>query len=88
MPLKTLRAFARHGDIGTSLGSDVSVAEHLIHQLAASGIDFDALTDGLERQGVEAFRDSYHQLLSAIEERIASLTAEVPGGFVGQRVRS
>ena len=60
----------------------------LIGQLAASGVDFVALTDGLERQGVEAFRDSYRQLLSSIEERIASLTAEVPGGLVGHGVGS
>jgi transaldolase len=88
MPLKTLRAFASHGDIGSSLGSDARVAEDLIHQLAAAGIDFVALTDGLEREGVEAFRASYRQLLSSIEERIASLTAEVPSGLVAQGVGS
>jgi transaldolase len=88
MPLKTLHAFANHGDIGSSLGSDARVAEHLIGQLAAAGIDFVALTDGLERQGVEAFRGSYSELLSSIEERIASLTAEVPGELVGQGVGS
>jgi hypothetical protein len=60
----------------------------LIGQLAATEIDFVAVTDGLERQGVEAFRDSYCQLLSSIEERIASLTAEIPGGLVAQGVRS
>jgi len=86
MPLKTLRAFGSHGDIGSSLGSDARVAEGLIHQLAAVGIDFVSLTDALERQGVEAFRDSYRQLLSSIEERIASLSAEVPGELVAQRV--
>jgi transaldolase len=88
MPLKTLHAFANHGDIGSSLGSDARVAEHLIGQLAAAGIDFVALTDGLERRGVEAFRDSYRQLLGSIEERIASLTTEVPGELVGQGVGS
>lgn len=88
MPLKTLRAFASHGDIGSSLGSDARVAEDLIGRLAAAGIDFVALTDGLERQGVDAFRDSYRQLLGSIEERIASLTADVPGGLVGQGVGS
>jgi transaldolase len=88
MPLRTLRAFADHGDIGSSLGSDCRVAEGLIHQLAAAGIDFVALTDGLERQGVEAFRDSYRQLLSSIEERIASLSAKVPGELIPQGVGS
>jgi len=88
MPLKTLHAFASHGEIGSRLGSDARLAERLIGQLAASGIDFAALTDGLERQGVEAFRDSYRQLLGSIEERISSLTAEAPGGLVGHGVRS
>jgi transaldolase len=88
MPLKTLRAFASHGEVGSSLSSDVSVAGDFIHQLGAAGIDFVALTEGLERQGVEAFRDSYHQLLSSIEERIASLRAGVPDGFVGERAGS
>ena len=88
MPLKTLHAFASHGEIGSQLGSDARPAERLIGQLATSGVEFVALTDGLERQGVEAFRDSYRQLLGSIEERIASLTAEVPGGLVGQRVAS
>ena len=88
MPLKTLRAFADHGDIVSSLSSDCRVAERLIHRLAATGIDFAALTDGLERQGVEAFRDSYGQLLSSIEERIASLTPEVLGELVGHGVRA
>jgi transaldolase len=88
MPLKTLRAFADHGDVVTSLSSDCRVAERLFHLLAAGGIDFVALTSGLERQGVEAFRDAYRQLLTSIEERIASLTAEVPGELVGQGVAS
>jgi transaldolase len=85
MPPKTLHAFASHGDIGIPLGSDARLAEQLIGQLAASGVDFVALTDGLERQGVEAFRDSYRQLLGSIEERIASLSAESPELLVGER---
>ncbi len=88
IPLKTLHAFASHGEVGGWLGGDASVAEHLIHRLAAAGIDFVALTDGLERQALETSRDSYRQLLSSIEQRITSLRAEVPRGLVGQRVGS
>jgi transaldolase len=40
MPPKTLRAFANHGDVGGSLGKDAGVAEQLIDELAAAGIDF------------------------------------------------
>jgi transaldolase len=88
MPPKTLRAFVSHGDVGGSLGRDAGVAQHLIDELDAAGIDFVALTDGLERQGVEAFRDSYRQLLSSIEGRMASLRAEVAGGFAAERAGS
>jgi transaldolase len=88
MPPKTLRAFASHGDVGSSLGKDASVAQHLIDELSVAGIDFAALTDGLERQGVEDFRDSYRQLLSAIEGRITSLRPEVAERLGGERVRS
>jgi transaldolase len=88
MPPNTLRAFASHGDVGGSLGKDASVAEDLIDELGATGIDFVALTDGLERQGVEDFRDSYRRLLSSIEERITSLSAEVFDGFAAERAGS
>ncbi len=88
MPPKTLSAFATHGDVGGSLGMDAGVAEQLIDELAAAGIDFAALTDGLERRGVEAFRDSYDQLLRSIEERIAALTTEASDAFAGERTGS
>jgi transaldolase len=88
MPPKTLRAFANHGDVGGSLGKDAGVAEQLIDELAAAGIDFAPLTYELERRGVEAFRDSYHQLLRSIEERIAVLATEAADAFAGERVGS
>jgi transaldolase len=88
MPPKTLCAFANHGDVGGSLGKDAGVAEQLIDELAAAGIDFAALTYELERRGVEAFRDSYHQLVRSIEERIAVLATEAPDPFAGERAGS
>jgi transaldolase len=73
MPLATLRAFADHGDVGSSMGGDASTAECLLGELVQVGVDFDAVTDELERQGVESFRDSYRELLRCIEARIAHL---------------
>jgi transaldolase len=73
MPLATLRAFADHGDVGSSMGSDANTAESLLGELVEIGVDFDAVTDELERQGVESFRDSYRELLRCIETRIAYL---------------
>jgi transaldolase len=76
MPLQTLRAFADHGDVAGSLGADAGPSEGLLGELAEVGVDLGAVTDELERNGVESFRRSYRQLLSCIESRIAHLQAE------------
>ena len=43
--------------------------------LHRAGIDLDAITAGLEREGVQSFCDSYHQLLGCIESELAVLVA-------------
>jgi transaldolase len=77
MPLASLDAFADHGDVGASLGADADPAEHLLEELAGTDVKFDALTNELEREGVESFRQSYRQALSSIEATVARLAAEV-----------
>jgi hypothetical protein len=47
----------------------------LLGELAEAGVKLDAVTDGLERSGVESFRDSYQRLLDCIETRLADLRA-------------
>jgi transaldolase len=79
MPEATLRAFADHGDV-SRMGSDAGAAEETLRRAEAAGIDLAAVTAGLEREGVRAFCDSYHDLLSCIETKaqlLPSLT--VPG---------
>ena len=39
MPLSTLEAFADHGDIGRSLGSDVTPARQLLNEVSDAGVD-------------------------------------------------
>ena len=69
MPEKTLRAFADHGDVGSPLGSDPSAADAVLAAAAAAGVDLDAITRTLEREGVHAFCDAYEQLLRRIVHR-------------------
>ena len=76
MPRATLDAFADHGDIGGSLSGNARPAGRLMDELAGADVDFDALTTELERKGIETFRDSYRELLTSIESRVAGL-AEV-----------
>jgi len=56
-----------------SVTEDVAGAHRLLDHLAAAGVDFDDVTDTLEREGVEAFADSYRNALATIEKRRADL---------------
>ena len=68
MPMSTLRAFADHGLAEASLPADG--ARGVIDQAAVAGIDLTSLTDELEREGVESFRDSFRELLECIESKV------------------
>ena len=88
MPLASLDAFADHGDVVASLGADADPAEHLLEELARTESNPDALTNELEREGVESFRQSYRQVLSSIEATVARLAAEVADSAPSNRVQS
>jgi transaldolase len=75
MPEQTLRAFADHGEVSRTLDADPGQAERTLAEAAAAGIDLQAITDELEREGVQSFCDSYHQLLDCIESKLGALTA-------------
>jgi transaldolase len=72
MPEATLRAFADHGDVNR-VGSDAGAAEETLRRAEAAGIDLAAITAELEREGVRAFCDSYHDLLSCVETKAQPL---------------
>ena len=47
----------------------------MIDGLAGAGVDFDDVTETLEREGVSSFADSYRDALSTLERRTKELTA-------------
>jgi transaldolase len=73
MPEETLYAFADHGEVEATLGGDTEAARAVLAAAADEGVDLEAITADLEREGVEAFCDSYEQLLGCIEARLGSL---------------
>ena len=75
MPEDTMRAFADHGHVEPTLGPGVEVATEVLSAAAAEGVDLDAITLELERRGVQAFCDSYAELLSCIEGKRGSLAS-------------
>jgi transaldolase len=75
MPEETIKDFQDHGRPAPRLEQGVAQAKRLLEDLAAAGVDYDDLTDTLEREGVEKFSASFEELLEALGEKQAALTA-------------
>jgi transaldolase len=66
IPETTLKAFLDHGRVRVSIGENLAEAESLFAELKTAGIDMDAVTAALEKEGVQLFADSYFSLLQEI----------------------
>jgi transaldolase len=75
MPDKTLLAFADHGEVGNPLPDDGGDAEELLARYADAGIDVDELGERLQREGADAFVNSWRDMLGSIGSEAEKLTA-------------
>jgi len=66
MPEETIDAFQDHGKVEPTLERSLDKAEHLLEKLAEAGVDYDDVTETLEREGVEKFDASFADLLEGI----------------------
>jgi transaldolase len=73
MPDHALRAFADHGEVRRTLDADPDEAEATLTEARAVGIDLPAVTAELEREGVQSFCDSYHQLMECIDSKLETV---------------
>ncbi len=74
MPLETIEAFQDHGEMrGDTLLEGVDEARALLEELAAAGVDYDDVTETLEREGVQKFSDSFASLLEGVDAKRAVL---------------
>jgi transaldolase len=73
MPEETIRAFQDHGKVELTLTKEVDAAHKLLEDLAAAGIEYDDVTDTLEREGVQKFTDSFRELLAGIHAKHGEL---------------
>jgi transaldolase len=73
MPFETIEAFQDHGVTRETLTEGLDDAQALLEELAAAGVDYDDVTDTLEREGVQKFSDSFASLLSGIDAKRAVL---------------
>jgi len=69
LPPETLEAYRDHGDPAIRIHHDLDGAHRRLAELGDLGVDFDAILDELESEGVRKFADSWHELLEAIEEK-------------------
>ena len=77
MPRETIEAFQDHGVVELTLEKDLDEARRVFEQLAEAGVDYDDVTDTLEREGVQKFIDSFTELLEGIEAKRGQLVAGV-----------
>ena len=69
IPEKTLLAFADHGKLGATLPADGGYAESVLDEFRREGVDDEALAARLQREGVQAFAESWGALMARIREK-------------------
>ena len=69
MPDATLRALADQGNVTRALNIVADAANHTLRRAHDAGIDIEAITAQLEREGVRSFCGSYGELLGCSEAK-------------------
>jgi transaldolase len=75
MPEETIEAFQDHGKVAATLEQGLDEARSLLGELATAGVDYDDVTETLEREGVQKFDDSFVELLEGIRASSRALVA-------------
>ena len=75
MPEATLLAFADHGRIPGALPIDGGDCETVLDRFSSGGIGPGELAEQLQREGAEAFVDSWNDLLRCIETKAHAVRA-------------
>jgi transaldolase len=75
LPTATLEAYRDHGRPQTRLTANIAEDAALLGQLAALGIDLEAITAELQTEGVAAFADAFDSLHAALDGKRAARPA-------------
>jgi transaldolase len=73
LPMETILAYRSHGHPVLTLPEGTEEAARAMVRLAEAGIDIDAVTAQLEREGVEKFVQPYDSLLEALRKKCEAL---------------
>jgi transaldolase len=73
MPEETIAAYQDHGEPQAWLEQGLEEAARVFEELAEAGVDYDDVTQTLEREGVEKFGASFDELLQSLEQKRRAL---------------
>lgn len=77
LPPDTLEAFRDHGKAEQTLERDLADARAQLEAIEGLDISIDQVTQQLEQQGVEAFANSFEQLVERVDQRATQMRAEL-----------
>lgn len=69
IPMDTLEAFRDHGIAASTLENDMAKATELLQKVQEAGIDMNQVSQQLENEGIEKFKQPYNKLMQAIEKQ-------------------
>jgi transaldolase len=76
MPRELVEAVLDHGEIrGNTIEEDLDGARKVFDDLKAAGVDYDDVSETLEREGVEKFAKSFKELFSDVESKRDEMVA-------------
>jgi transaldolase len=75
MPEETVLAFQERGTPRATLGEGLAEAQAVLDDLESVGVDYDELTETVEREGVEKFEASFTELLDSLRSKLGTLAA-------------
>src|ERR687890_517909 len=75
MPKKTIEAVMDHGDISPTLEEGVEEAKRLLKRLREAGLDYEDVTDILEKEGIQKFADPFNEMIEEIQNKSRQLVS-------------
>ena len=72
MPEETMRDYQDHGKPELRLEQDLEGAQRVFEELARAGVDYDDVTETLEREGVEKFVAAFEEAAGSIAHKVGA----------------
>ncbi len=75
MPKKTIQAVMDHAEISPTLENGIEEAKTLLKRLREAGLDYEDVTDILEKEGIQKFADPFNEMLEEIRNKSSQLVS-------------